>query len=100
MAVKSVLMIAFALIGTVVVTILLAILSFIQTFLQSLFLFLGLAGSNILSMILFPLQIMTFPLWMFLYLVFDTAVVVYALYLGWWSWSVRVSEVHIVDKRA
>ena len=93
----SVLKIVLALVGAVVCTFLLAIFSFIQTLVQSLFVFLSLAGSNILSMVLFPLQIMTFPLWVLFYLVVDTAVVMYAAYLWWWS--VRVPEMYIVDRK-
>lgn len=97
MSIKGGLKIGLALAGAVVGTFLLAIFSFLQTLGQSVFVFLGLVGSNVLSMVLFPLQIATFPLWVMFYLVVDTAVVVYAMYLWWWS--ARVPEVYIVDKK-
>lgn len=84
-------MILLALILSVVATLVLSVLSVVQALLQSLVLFLALVGSNILTLVLFPLQVLTFPVWVFFWLMTDTAVLVYSLYLWWWTNKVTIA---------
>jgi hypothetical protein len=66
-------------------SILISVFAWIQALLQTLVLLLCLIGACALTMVLFPLQVLTFPIWIMFWLVGDTAVVVYGVYLIWWS---------------
>lgn len=91
--------VAVALMLTLLATLLLPIVSFLQTVLQTVFLGLALVGSNIATLILFPLQILFFPAWVIFYLILDTATLIYVFYLWWWSskWSDTILIVHERD---
>jgi hypothetical protein len=66
-------------------SIILSVFAWIQALLQTLILLLCLVGACALTMVLFPLQVLTFPIWIMFWLVGDTAIVVYGVYLIWWS---------------
>ncbi len=85
MSLETNLKVAVALMVTVLATLLLPLVSFLQTLLQTVFLGLALVGSNVLTMVLFPLQILFFPAWVVFYLILDTAALIYIFYLWWWS---------------
>ena len=85
MSVGGNLKVLLAIVLSIVATLVLSVLAVVQALLQSVVLFLALVGSNILTLVLFPHQVLTFPLWVFFWLMTDTAVLVYSLYLWWWT---------------
>lgn len=85
MSVGANLKILLALVLSVLATLVLSVLAVVQALLQTVVLFLALVGANILTLVLFPLQVCTFPLWVLFWLMMDTAVLVYSLYLWWWT---------------
>jgi hypothetical protein len=65
--------------------IIMSVFWWIKARLKTLIIMLCLVCACTLTMVLFPLQVLTFPIWIMFWLVGDTVIVVYGVYLIWWS---------------
>lgn len=66
-----------------IASVLFSICALLQALFQTLALLLCLVTAVVLAMVLLPLQMLTFPLWIMFWLVVDTVVVLYCVYLYW-----------------